>query len=154
MRHVSLKINGEIASHAIEDRTSLADFLREYCGLTATHVGCEHGACGACSVMIDETLTRACLKFAVQCEGKTISTLEGLQDDTIMRALQKAFHESHALQCGFCTPGMLVTARDLLRRQAKPSEADIRDALSGNLCRCTGYAAIIQAVQNAAKALS
>jgi carbon-monoxide dehydrogenase small subunit len=154
MKNLTLKINGEAISQMVEDRTSLADFLREQCGLTATHVGCEHGACGACSVLVDEVLTRACLKFAVQCEGQVVSTLEGLQGDKIMKALQKAFHESHALQCGFCTPGMLVTARDLLARHAKPTEVDIRDALSGNLCRCTGYAAIIQAVQKAAASLS
>ena len=154
MKNLTLKINGEIFTRNIEDRTTLADFLREDCNLTATHVGCEHGACGACSVMVGDVLTRSCLKFAVQCEDLEIATLEGLQDDRIMKALQKAFHESHALQCGFCTPGMLMTARDLIARNKLPTESEIRDALSGNLCRCTGYAAIVQAVQKAAESLS
>jgi aerobic carbon-monoxide dehydrogenase small subunit len=153
MKSLTLTVNAETVTHVIEDRTSLADFLREDCDLTATHLGCEHGACGACSVLVDDVLTRSCLKFARQCEGQTVVTLEGLQDDADMEVLKAAFHEKHGLQCGFCTPGMLITARDLLLRNKAPSEDDIRDALSGNLCRCTGYAGIVEAVALAASRL-
>ena len=153
MKSLTLTVNAETVTHVIEDRTSLADFLREDCDLTATHLGCEHGACGACSVLVDDVLTRSCLKFARQCEGQTVVTLKGLQDDADMEVLKAAFHEKHGLQCGFCTPGMLITARDLLLRNKAPSEDDIRDALSGNLCRCTGYAGIVEAVALAASRL-
>jgi len=153
MKSLTLTVNAETVTHVIEDRTSLADFLREDCDLTATHLGCEHGACGACSVLVDDVLTRSCLKFAHQCEGQTVVTLEGLQDDAIMEVLKAAFHEKHGLQCGFCTPGMLITARDLLLRNKAPNEDNIRDALSGNLCRCTGYAGIVEAVALAASRL-
>ena len=153
MKSLTLTVNAETVTHVIEDRTSLADFLREDCDLTATHLGCEHGACGACSVLVDDVLTRSCLKFARQCEGQTVVTLEGLQDDADMEVLKAAFHEKHGLQCGFCTSGMLITARDLLLRNKAPSEDDIRDALSGNLCRCTGYAGIVEAVALAASRL-
>ena len=153
MKSLTLTVNAETVTHVIEDRTSLADFLREDCDLTATHLGCEHGACGACSVLVDDVLTRSCLKFARQCEGQTVVTLEGLQDDADMEVLKAAFHEKHGLQCGFCTPGMLITARDLLLRNKAPNEDDIRDALSGNLCRCTGYAGIVEAVALAASRL-
>ncbi len=154
MTSLTLTVNAETVTHAIEDRTSLADFLRENCDLTATHLGCEHGACGACSVLVDDVLTRSCLKFARQCEGQNVVTLEGLQDDSVLEILKAAFHEKHGLQCGFCTPGMLVTARDLLLRNRAPSEDYIRDALSGNLCRCTGYAGIVEAVALAASRLT
>ena len=153
MKSLTLTVNSQTVTHVVEDRTSLADFLREECDLTATHLGCEHGACGACSVIVDDVLTRSCLKFARQCEGKNIVTLEGLQDDPVMEVLKAAFHEAHGLQCGFCTPGMLVTARDLLLRNKAPTEDDIRDSLSGNLCRCTGYAGIVQSVALAAQRL-
>jgi carbon-monoxide dehydrogenase small subunit len=153
MKSLTLTVNAETVTHVIEDRTSLADFLREDCDLTATHLGCEHGACGACSVLVDDVLTRSCLKFARQCEGQTVVTLEGLQGDADMEVLKAAFHEKHGLQCGFCTPGMLITARDLLLRNKAPNEDDIRDALSGNLCRCTGYAGIVEAVALAASRL-
>lgn len=154
MSRLTLKVNGAETTREIEDRTSLADFLREDCGLTATHLGCEHGACGACSVLVDGVLTRSCLKFALQCEGRDVVTLEGCDKDRVMSALRKAFHEAHGLQCGFCTPGMLMTARDLLLRKANPSEAEIRDALAGNICRCTGYAGIVRAIEAAASELA
>ena len=154
MKNLTLTVNAEPLTHVVEDRTSLADFLREDCDLTATHLGCEHGACGACSVLVDEVLTRSCLKFARQCEGQSVVTLEGLQDDAVMDVLKAAFHEKHGLQCGFCTPGMLITARDFLLRNKEPSEDEIRDALSGNLCRCTGYAGIVEAVELAASRLT
>jgi len=128
--------------------------LREDCDLTATHLGCEHGACGGCSVLVDDVLTRSCLKFARQCEGKNVVTLEGLQGDAVLEILKAAFHEKHGLQCGYCTPGMLITARDFLLRNKEPNEDDIRDALSGNLCRCTGYAGIVEAVELAASRLT
>jgi carbon-monoxide dehydrogenase small subunit len=154
MSRICIDLNGAPVTRDIEDRTSLADFLREDCGLTATHLGCEHGACGACSVVVDGLLTRACLKFAVQCDGGAVTTLEGLNEDAVMAALRDAFHRSHALQCGFCTPGMLITARDLLLRKPDPTEAQIRDALAGNICRCTGYAGIVHAIALAAENLS
>ena len=154
MKNLTLTVNAEPLTHVVEDRTSLADFLREDCDLTATHLGCEHGACGACSVLVDDVLTRSCLKFARQCEGQSVVTLEGLQDDAVMNVLKAAFHEKHGLQCGFCTPGMLITARDFLLRNKQPSEDEIRDALSGNLCRCTGYAGIVEAVELAASRLT
>ena len=154
MKNLTLTVNAEPLTHVVEDRTSLADFLREDCDLTATHVGCERGACGACSVLVDDVLTRSCLKFARQCEGQSVVTLEGLQDDAVMNVLKAAFHEKHGLQCGFCTPGMLITARDFLLRNKQPSEDEIRDALSGNLCRCTGYAGIVEAVELAASRLT
>ena len=154
MKNLTLTVNAEPLTHVVEDRTSLADFLREDCDLTATHLGCEHGACGACSVLVDDVLTRSCLKFARQCEGQSVVTLEGLQDDAVMNVLKAAFHEKHGLQCGFCTPGMLITARDFLLRNTQPNEDDIRDALSGNLCRCTGYAGIVEAVELAASRLT
>ncbi len=154
MTTLTLKVNGNDISREIEDRTSLADFLREDCGLTATHLGCEHGACGACSVLVDDRLTRSCLKFAVMCEGANVQTLEGFGTDPLMHALREAFHEAHALQCGFCTTGMLITARDLLARIPNPTEAIIRDALAGNICRCTGYAGIVHAIELAATKLA
>jgi carbon-monoxide dehydrogenase small subunit len=153
MSIVALDVNGVTFTREIEDRTSLADFLREECGLTATHLGCEHGACGACSVLVDDVLTRSCLKFARQCEGRQVTTLEGVNGDAVMEALRRGFHEEHGLQCGFCTSGMLITARDLLLRKPSPSEAEIRDALAGNICRCTGYAGIVHAIQSAAARL-
>jgi len=149
MKSLTLTVNAETVTHVIEDRTSLADFLREDCDLTATHLGCEHGACGACSVLVDDVLTRSCLKFARQCEGQTVVTLEGLQDDADMEVLKAAFHEKHGLQCGFCTPGMLMSACALLETNPKPDAEAVRAALVGNLCRCTGYTQIIESVLDA-----
>jgi carbon-monoxide dehydrogenase small subunit len=139
------------AAHDVEPRQTLADFLRDRCRLTATHLGCEHGACGACTVVLDGKPTRSCLRLAVMCNGQSVQTLEGLQDDPVMEVLRRCFHECHALQCGFCTPGMLVMARDILMRLSNPDENTIRHQLSGHICRCTGYAGIVNAIVAAGK---
>jgi carbon-monoxide dehydrogenase small subunit len=146
MTTITVELNGAQVTHDVEPRETLADFLRERCGLTATHLGCEHGACGACTVAVDGQATRACLKLAVMCDGRSVFTLEGLRDDPTMSVLRKHFHESHALQCGFCTPGMLMMARDILLRMPSPDEATVRHELSGQICRCTGYANIVKAI--------
>jgi carbon-monoxide dehydrogenase small subunit len=136
----------------VEARQSLVDFLRYELALTGTHVGCEHGACGACTVRVDGDLVRGCLMLAVQAGGRRVETIEGLAASGEIADLQAAFHEENALQCGFCTPGMLLTAHDLLGENARPSDAEIRAALSGNYCRCTGYHAIVRAVRRAGAA--
>ena len=146
MTAVTVEVNGERITDDVEPRLSLADFLRDRCGLTATHLGCEHGACGACTVAMDGEATRSCLSLAVMCDGRAVQTLEGLRDDPADGVLRKHFHESHALQCGFCTPGMLIMARDILRRHARPDAATVRHELSGQICRCTGYANIVKAI--------
>ena len=146
---ISLTLNGAPVSHDVEPRETLADLVREHCGLTATHLGCEHGACGACSVVVDGLVTRSCLQLAVMADGRTVTTLEGLDADAVVAVLRKAFHACHALQCGFCTPGMLVVARDILQRHRAPDAATIRKELSGQLCRCTGYANIVTAIEQA-----
>jgi carbon-monoxide dehydrogenase small subunit len=143
---VTIQLNETTVTHAIEPRESLADFVRERCGLTATHLGCEHGACGACTVVVDGEATRSCLKLAAMCDGGSVLTLEGLRDDPTVEVLRRHFHTSHAVQCGFCTPGMLVTARDILRRIRCPDEQTVRHELSGQICRCTGYAGIVRAI--------
>lgn len=143
---VTLRINGANAAHMIEAREILADFLRERCGLTGTHIGCEHGACGACTVVVDGKATRSCVMLAASCDGRSIETIEGLRSDGIMTILHRHFRERHAVQCGFCTPGMLVMARDMLLRHRRPSEATVRHELSGQICRCTGYAGIVAAI--------
>lgn len=148
---VTLTINGETLTRLIEPRETLMDFLRRDLGLTGTHAGCEMGVCGACLVMLDGAPVHACLTFAVQAGGATVETVEGLSESAMIADLQRAFHERNALQCGFCTPGMLVTAHGLLMRSAMPSREDIRDALSGNYCRCTGYEAIVDAVETVAR---
>ena len=153
MSTVRMTLNGSVLRTEVEPRTSLADFLREHMNLTATHLGCEHGVCGACTVLVDGEPVRGCLTLAVACEGACVRTLEGLRDDTVMRALVEAFHENHGLQCGFCTPGMLVTARDLILRGKTGGEREIRLGLSGNLCRCTGYTSIVESIRRAAEAL-
>jgi carbon-monoxide dehydrogenase small subunit len=130
-------------------RKSLVDWLREDQGLTGSHVGCEHGVCGACSVVLDGAVVRGCLTLAVQADGASVETIEGATDSGRLRALQEAFYRRAALQCGFCTPGMLLVAAELLRHNPRPSREEIRDALSGNLCRCTGYHAIVDAVEAA-----
>jgi carbon-monoxide dehydrogenase small subunit len=136
---------------SIEPRTTLADFLREHLGLTGTHVGCEHGVCGACSILLDGVPVRSCLMYAAQADGCAVTTIEGLsREDGTPGALQDAFCETHALQCGYCTPGMVIAAHALLQENAAPSDGEIREALSGNLCRCTGYVQIVEAVQLAA----
>ena len=149
---VRLVVNGVAFERDVEPRRLLVDFLREDLGLTGTHAGCEHGICGACTVIIDGDSARSCLTFAVQADGATIETVEGLGTVEALHPLQAAFREHHALQCGFCTPGMLMTALDLLRKHSSPTEAEIREGLSGNLCRCTGYEHIVRAVRAVASA--
>jgi carbon-monoxide dehydrogenase small subunit len=143
---IVLTVNGETIRADVEPRVHLGDFLREQLSLTGTHLGCEHGVCGACTVRIDGALARACLVLAVQADGARIETIEGLSDSGEIADLQKAFHERNALQCGYCTPGMLIAAQDLLLRDPDPDRATIREHLSGNYCRCTGYHAIVDAV--------
>ncbi len=147
---IRLTVNGTVYERAVEPRLLLSDFLRHTLGLTGTHVGCEHGVCGACTVLIDGHSARACLFLAIQADGSAIQTVEGLGTTEALSALQEAFREHHALQCGFCTPGMLITALDLLAKYPLASDAEIRDGLSGNLCRCTGYDNIVKAVRAAA----
>jgi carbon-monoxide dehydrogenase small subunit len=154
MTAVSFNLNGVQVSHEVEPRQTLADFVRERCGLTATHLGCEQGACGACTVTVDGMASRACLLLAVMCDGRAVETLEGLRDDPTMVLLRRHFHERHALQCGFCTPGMLIMARDMLRRLKRPDGAAVRHELSGQICRCTGYANIVGAIVAAGEELS
>jgi carbon-monoxide dehydrogenase small subunit len=145
-RRVRLTVNGQEHERAVEPRTTLADFLREDLELTGTHVGCEHGVCGACTVLLDDEPVRSCLMLAVQAEGARVVTVEGLSDDEALSPLQAAFRKHHALQCGFCTPGMLATAHALLSEEPGASKERIREVLSGNLCRCTGYIPIVEAV--------
>jgi aerobic carbon-monoxide dehydrogenase small subunit len=151
---IRLTVNGETYRLVVEPRRLLADVLREDLGLTGTNLGCEHGACGSCTVLLDGQSVRSCLLFAVQANGHEVMTVEGLARDGEMHPLQKAFWEKQGLQCGFCTPGFLMTAYELLQRNSNPSEEEIRSALSGNICRCTGYQHIIEAVQSAAMAMA
>jgi len=148
---LSLEVNGERVDAHVLPRINLADFLREQLKLTGTHVGCEHGVCGACTVRLNGEIVRACLMLAVQANGASVETIEGLSDSGKIADLQSAFRERNALQCGFCTPGMLITAQDLLESEAEPDRAAIREHLSGNYCRCTGYQAIIDAVETTAR---
>ncbi len=151
---VSLTVNGRPVEATVESRLSLADFLRLELRLTATHLGCEHGVCGACTVLINGEPARSCIALTVSLGGDEITTLEGLADDPAMQVIKQAFHDKHGLQCGFCTPGMLISTRDLLKRTPRPSEGAVRDGLSGNLCRCTGYQGIVRAVLKAAEDLA
>ena len=146
MTAIRLIINGRAINAEVEPRTHLADFLRDHRNMTATHLRCEQGACGACTVLIDGQPARSCITYTAMCEGAEITTIEGLQDDTVTAALRRAFSEEHGLQCGYCTPGMLVTARDIVTRLPDADHARIRTELSGNLCRCTGYVGIVRAV--------
>jgi carbon-monoxide dehydrogenase small subunit len=146
-RDIAVTVNGMVCEAAVEPRLLLADFLRHSLGLTGTHVGCEHGVCGACTVLVDGDSARACLMFAVQADGCSIETVESLGRIGQLNALQESFHDHHALQCGFCTPGMLMTATDLLRKYPLATDDDIRQGLSGNLCRCTGYEHIVKAIR-------
>jgi aerobic-type carbon monoxide dehydrogenase small subunit (CoxS/CutS family) len=146
-RAIKVTVNGIAYERAVEPRLLLSDFLRHTLGLTGTHVGCEHGVCGACTVLLDGDSVRSCLLFALQVDGARVETVESLGTIGRMNALQAAFHEYHALQCGFCTPGMLMTATDLLRKYPLASDEEIREGLSGNLCRCTGYEHIVRAVR-------
>ena len=152
-RAIAVRVNGRAYERAIEPRRLLADFLRDELGLTGTHLGCEHGVCGACTVLVDGQPVRSCLMFAVQANGTEIETVEGLAGDGDLHPLQQAFWEEHGLQCGFCTPGFLMTAKYYLEKHPQASRAEIREALAGNLCRCTGYTNIVNAVERAADVL-
>jgi carbon-monoxide dehydrogenase small subunit len=149
---IALTVNGSAVRRRVEPRQSLVDFLRDDLGLTGSHVGCEHGVCGACTVRVDGALVRGCLMFAIQAHGASVETIEGAAASGALADLQAMFHEENALQCGFCTPGMLLTAQEVLHRFPEPSEAEIRLGLSGNYCRCTGYQAIVTAVRRTAAA--
>ena len=146
-RKITIIVNGESRQAAVEPRLLLADFLRQTVGLTGTHVGCEHGVCGACTVLVDGDSVRSCLMFAVQADGRSVETVESLGSIGRMNALQESFHAHHALQCGFCTPGMVMTATDLIKKYPLATDDDIREGLSGNLCRCTGYEHIVKAIR-------
>ncbi|MBR0680954.1 (2Fe-2S)-binding protein [Roseomonas eburnea] len=149
-QHIALTVNGRRVEAEVEPRLLLADFLRGTLGLTGTHVGCEHGVCGACTILLDGVSARSCLTLAVQADGSSVETVESLGSPEMLSDLQLVFREHHALQCGFCTPGMLMTATDLLRTQPLATDEEIRDGLSGNLCRCTGYENIVRALRAAA----
>jgi carbon-monoxide dehydrogenase small subunit len=150
-RAVRLRVNGQEHVALAEPRTLLSDFLRHGLGLTGTHVGCEHGACGACTVLVEGRPTLSCLMLAVQAEGAAVTTVEGLADEHGLHAIQQAFRERHGLQCGFCTPGMLLASKALLDEVPDPGDDEIRDYLAGNVCRCTGYVGIVEAVHLAAR---
>jgi aerobic carbon-monoxide dehydrogenase small subunit len=149
---ISLTVNSERVEAHVLPRLNLADFLREHLKLTGTHLGCEHGVCGACTVRVEGEIVRSCLMLAVQANGASVETIEGLSDSGEIADLQAAFRDRNALQCGFCTPGMLIAAQDLLGHNREPAREEIREHLSGNYCRCTGYQAIIDAVENVARA--
>jgi carbon-monoxide dehydrogenase small subunit len=152
-RRIKLRINGTEAEREVETRMTLADFLRLEMELTGTHLGCEHGVCGACTVLVDGQSVRSCLMLAVQAAGCAVTTVEGLAVGGALNPLQQAFWENHGLQCGFCTPGMLMTLTEFLNRNPDPSEAQVRDAISGNICRCTGYQSIVASALAAARVL-
>ena len=153
-RHIEieLRVNGDDVRERVEARKTLVDFLRDDLGLTGSHIGCEQGVCGACTVLVDGEVVRGCLVLAVQCDGATVETIEGISDSGAIADLQEAFQRRNALQCGFCTPGMLIGAQALLARGGVPSRDMIRDHLSGNYCRCTGYQAIVDAIESIAQA--
>jgi 2-furoyl-CoA dehydrogenase 2Fe-2S iron sulfur subunit len=150
---IRFTLNGRAVAGEAEPRFLLTDFLRETMGATGVHVGCEHGVCGCCTVLIDGVASRACLTFAVQVDGRSVTTVEALATDDRLNPLQEAFRDRHALQCGFCTPGILMSFTDYLGRNPDPTEAEVRDVLSGHLCRCTGYHAVVHAVLDAARHL-
>jgi aerobic carbon-monoxide dehydrogenase small subunit len=145
--NISLTVNGEAVREAVEPRKTLVDFLREDLGLTGSHVGCEHGVCGACTVRVDGAVVRGCLVLAVQCDGARVETIEGVSDSGAIADLQEAFAKRNALQCGYCTPGMLLAAEELLAASGAPDREKIREHISGNYCRCTGYEAIVDAIE-------
>ncbi len=153
-RDITLTVNGETVSETVEARQTLVDFVREHLSLTGSHVGCEHGVCGACTVRVDGIIGRGCLMLAAQCDNAKVETIEGVSDTGEIADLQKAFELRNALQCGFCTPGMLLTAQELLQRGGVPSREEIREHISGNYCRCTGYHAIVDAIEAVAQARS
>ncbi len=146
MTDITIKINGSEVAASVEPRTSLADFVRESERLTGTHLGCEHGVCGACTIMVDGAPARSCIAFAATCDGAEVRTIEDFDDDDVMEQLRQAFTAHHGLQCGYCTPGMLITARDIVTRLPDADEKRVRLELSGNLCRCTGYVGIVNAI--------
>lgn len=148
---ITMKVNGQTVSRRIPARTNLVDFVRYDMELTGSHVGCEHGVCGACTIRVDGDIVRGCLMLAAQAEGAEVETIEGLSDAGEIADLQKAFHERNAVQCGFCTPGMLLTAQELLKKNSSPSREEIREFISGNYCRCTGYQAIVDAIERVAE---
>jgi carbon-monoxide dehydrogenase small subunit len=148
---ITVKVNGQQVTRRIPARTNLVDFVRYELELTGSHVGCEHGVCGACTIRVDGNIVRGCLMLAAQAEGAEVETIEGLSDAGEITDLQKAFHERNAVQCGFCTPGMLLTAQELLQQNASPSREEIREFISGNYCRCTGYQAIVDAIERVAE---
>lgn len=151
---IRLRVNGVEYERAVEPRLLLADFLRESLGLTGTHVGCEHGICGCCTVMMDGVTVRSCLMFAVQADGAEITTIEGLAHGGNLHLIQEAFWDQHALQCGFCTPGMLFNALELLRENPQPTDREIREGIAGTICRCTGYHNIVEAVKSASQKMA
>ena len=148
---ITLNVNGQQVSRRVPARTNLVDFVRYELELTGSHVGCEHGVCGACTIRVDGDIVRGCLILAAQAEGASVETIEGLSDNGEITDLQKAFHERNAVQCGFCTPGMLLTAQELLAKNDTPSREEIREFISGNYCRCTGYQAIVDAIETVAE---
>ena len=151
MTEISLTINGQPVTASVEPRTSLADFVRDSQRLTGTHLGCEHGVCGACTLEIDGEPMRSCITYAVSCDGASVTTIEGFDDDEVMEDLRQAFTENHGLQCGFCIPGLIMSATGFLQENPDPTEEDVRFAIGGNLCRCTGYARVVEAVMAAAQ---
>jgi carbon-monoxide dehydrogenase small subunit len=153
MTSISLKVNGALVRAEVDDRTTLADFLRDQLNLTGTHLACEHGVCGACTVLVDDEPVRACITLAVGMGGKAVRSIEGFEDDAAMGVIRQCFSKAHGLQCGFCTPGMVITARDMIQRGCCNSAAQIRTELAGNLCRCTGYAGIVKSIELARDAL-
>ena len=148
-RTIQLTVNERVYERTVDVRMTLADYLREELNLTGTHLGCEHGICGACTILWDGEAVRSCLLLAVQADGATLMTVEGLASGDLLHPLQQAFHEQHALQCGFCTPGFLMTAHAFLQETPNPTEGQVREAISGNICRCTGYAPVVQAILQA-----
>jgi aerobic carbon-monoxide dehydrogenase small subunit len=149
--HVTINVNGDQQSHEVEDRTLLAHYLRDTCGLTGTNIGCDTTSCGACTVLLDGESVKSCTVLAAQADGHEVTTIEGLAPDGTMHPVQQAFHEQHGLQCGFCTPGMVMASVSLLKANPDPTDRDVRVGLEGNLCRCTGYHNIVEAVLSAAK---
>ena len=151
---IRVRVNGTDYERVVESRLLLSDFLRDSVGLTGTHVGCEHGICGCCTVMVDGLTVRSCLMFAIQADGADVMTVEGLADGVKLHPLQEAFSENHGLQCGFCTPGMLFSALELLNENPRPTDREIREGISGTICRCTGYHHIVESVKAAAQKMS
>ena len=151
---ITLTVNGKTVTAEVEARTLLSDFIREHLSLTGTHIGCDTSSCGACTVHVDGQAVKSCTMLAVQADGSSVTTVEGLSTNGTLHPIQEGFKEEHGLQCGFCTPGMMMTATDLLKRNPNPTEHEIRDALEGNFCRCTGYHNIVRAIQHAAKKMN